>query len=140
MIQNELIAYADGATGYRNDHTGVGVVLLNRQGRILAWGNQRLNNMTNNEAEYAGLVLALEMALRLQPRQLRIHLDSEVVVGQMNGRFGVRSPRLKPWHRRACHLARRLKQVTYQHIPRKRNRLADALAHEALSGRILQGP
>ncbi len=138
-VQDELVAYADGATGYRNDHTGVGAVLLDGQGHILVWGNRRLGQMTNNEAEYAGLVLALELAARLQPRRLRVYLDSAVVVGQMNGECGVRSKALKPWHRRACHLAQRLEQVTYHHVPRQRNRLADALANEALVGRILSG-
>jgi ribonuclease HI len=138
-IADELVAYADGATGHQNNHTGVGAVLLDGKGHILAWANRRLEQMTNNEAEYAGLVLALEMAARLQPRRLRIYLDSAVVVGQMKGECGVRSATLKPWHLRACRLARRLKQVTYQHIPRERNRLADALAYEALTGRVLEG-
>ena len=139
VIQDELVAYADGAIGYRSDHTGVGAVLLDGQGHILVWGNRRLGQMTNNEAEYAGLVLALELAARLRPRRLRVYLDSAVVVGQMNGKFGVRSKGLKPWHRRACQLARQLVEVSYYHVPRQRNRLADALANEALAGRILSG-
>lgn len=137
---NNLVAYADGAIGNGSDHTGVGAVLLDGQGCILVWGNRRLGPMTNNEAEYAGLVLALELAIALGPRRLRVNLDSEVVVGQMNGKFGVRSKGLKPWHQRACHLARQLGQVSYHHVPRQRNRLADALANEALVGQILRGP
>jgi len=138
--QGELVAYADGATGYKSDHTGVGAVLLDIQGHILVCANRRLGRMTNNEPEYAGLVLALELAARLQPRQLQVYLDSAVVVGQMNGEYGVRSKALKPWHRRACHLAQRFEQVTYHHVPRQRNCLADALANEALAGRLLRGP
>ena len=138
--QTDLVAYADGAIGCRSDHTGVGAVLLDGRGRILVWGNRRLGRMTNNEAEYAGLVLALELAIPLHPHRLRVYLDSEVVVGQMNRRFGVRSKGLKPWHRHACQLARRLAQVSYNHVPRQRNRLADALANEALVGQILRGP
>lgn len=134
-----LVAYADGAIGDGSSHTGVGAVLLNGRGRILVWGNRRLGQMTNNEAEYAGLVLALELAISLRPDRLRVYLDSEVVVGQMNGKFGVRSKGLKPWHRRACQLARQLVEVSYYHVPRQRNRLADALANEALAGRILSG-
>lgn len=137
--RGELIVYADGATGHRNKNTGVGAVLLDGKGHILAWANRQLDDMTNNEAEYAGLILALEIAADFSPNRLRVFLDSAVVVRQMNGYCGVRSSTLKPWHRHACRLARRLKQVTYQHIPRQRNRLADALAYEALTGRILKG-
>jgi len=134
---NKLVAYADGAIGDGRSHTGVGAVLMDGRGRILVWGNRRLGPMTNNEAEYAGLVLALELAIPLRPRRLQVYLDSAVVVGQMNGDCQVRSQKLKPWHRRACHLAQRVAQVTYQHVPRQRNRLADALANEALCGQIL---
>jgi ribonuclease HI len=134
----ELIAYADGAIGNGNEHTGVGAVLLDDQGQVLVWSNRRLGQMTNNEAEYAGLVLVLELAIPLRPRHLRVYLDSAVVVGQMNGNYMVRSQALKPWHRQACHLARRLKRVTYQHISRERNRLADALANEALAGQMIR--
>ena len=135
---NELSAYADGAIGSAGEHTGVGAVLIDDRGQVVSLGNRRLGPMTNNEAEYASLLLALELAGALRPRRLSIYLDSAVVVGQMNGTYGVRSTALKPWHRRACHLARGLAGVTYAHIPRERNRLADALACEALCGRLLR--
>jgi probable phosphoglycerate mutase len=76
--------------------------------------------------------LALEAAYRFRPQVLKIFMDSEVVIGQMQGRFGVHSAALKHWHSRACQLARRFRQVFYHYIPREANRLADALANEAL--------
>ena len=135
-----LIAYADGAIGNGGRYTGVGAIIMNAKGRILRWGNRQLGTMTNNEAEYAGLVLALDLVTALKPGRVDVYLDSEIVVGQMTGAFGVHSPALKTWHRRACHAARRLRRVTYSHVPRERNRLADALANEALGGHILHGP
>jgi ribonuclease HI len=50
----------------------------------------------------------------------------------MQGRFAVHSPLLKRWHAQACRLAHRYPDITYHHIPREANRLADALANEAL--------
>ncbi len=88
--------------------------------------------MTNNEAEYAALILALETAKRFDPRALHVYMDSEVVVGQMRGRFSVHSPALRRWHAQACRLARLYPEIVYHCIPRKANRLADALANEAL--------
>ena len=64
-----------------------------------------------------------------------MRLDSEVVVGQMTGRFAVNSPLLKPVHWAACELARNFPRVRYTHIPRGQNVLADALATEASAGR-----
>ncbi len=135
-----LIAYADGAIGDGASATGVGAILLDEQGQIVRWGNRKLERMTNNEAEYAGLMLALELAAPMKPQHLCVYLDSAVVVGQMNGECGVHAQSLRPWHRRACHAARRLRRVTYHHVPRLRNRLADALANEALQGQIHTGP
>ena len=135
-----VIAYADGAIGNGQGPSGVGAVILDRRGHILRLGNRRERRMTNNEAEYAGLILALELALPLHPAQLSIHLDSAVVVGQMTGECGVRARTLRPWHRKACQLARQLPEVSYTHVSRERNHLADALANEALQGRFLHVP
>jgi ribonuclease HI len=72
---------------------------------------------------------------RLRARQIEIRLDSEVVVYQMIGKFAVRSAALKPLHRQACALARHFSHVSYVHIPRDQNLIADALAGEAVAGR-----
>ena len=130
----KLIIYCDGGIGDKGDGAGLGVVIRDTEGDVLALAKRKLPPMTNNEAEYAALVLALEGARRFRPRELEIRMDSEIVVGQMRGYFAVRSPALKPWHSRACRLVRRFKAVTLRHIPREANRLADALANEALTG------
>ena len=51
----------------------------------------------------------------------------------MTGRCAVHSPALKRWHAQACRLVRHFKAITFTHIPREANRLADALANEALT-------
>lgn len=131
----ELSLYCDGAIGEDRRGTGAGVIIRNGRNEIIALVKRSLPAMTNNEAEYAALVLALEAAGRFRPRALKIYMDSEVVIGQMQGRFAVNSPALKRWHSQACHLARRFSQLTFIHIPREANRLADALANEALTER-----
>ena len=133
---SQLHIYCDGSIGDQDRGAGLGVVVRDTEGDIVGLVKRSLPPMTNNEAEYAALVLGLEAARRLRPRTLKIHMDSEVVVGQMQGIFAVRSPALKRWHTQACRLARRFRDVTYVHIPREANRLADALAAEALAEAI----
>lgn len=130
---NQLMIYCDGAIGDKGEGAGLGVVIRDGRGEVLGLVKRNLPPMTNNEAEYAALVLALEAVRHFRPRSLKVHMDSKVVVGQMQGRFSVRSPALKRWHAHACRLARRFREVTYEHIPREANRLADALAAEALA-------
>ena len=100
-------------------------------GTIVDWAWNDLPNLTNNEAEYAGLLLGVELARGLQPSEAIFVLDSDVVVGQMQGRFAVNSASLRPWHQRACAAVRHLPAVRYYAVPRSWNRLADGLAGQA---------
>lgn len=128
-----LILYADGSI--QPERAGAGIVVLDKWGGVVCVANRFLPPMTNNEAEYAGLVLALEVAIALGGQYVEVRLDSEVVVYQMMGRFAVNSPALKNWHQQACVLARLMPKVRYTHIPREHNAIADALATEASAGR-----
>lgn len=128
----QLSVYCDGATGDRGKAAGAAVIIRDEAGEIIGLVKKSLPAMTNNEAEYAALLLALEAVREYQPRQLDIFMDSEVVVGQMIGRFSVRSAALRRWHAQACRWVRHYQQVNFKHIPREANELADALAGEAL--------
>jgi ribonuclease HI len=110
---------------------GAGAVARSDDGQIVGWEWQKLPTMTNNEAEYAGLLLGLALAQRLRAQETICVLDSAVVVGQMNGSFGIHSRVLRPWHWRACEAARALPAVRFCLIPREWNRLADGLACQA---------
>lgn len=128
----KLVIYCDGGIGDSRRSTGLGVVIRDVQDEVIGLVKKSLPAMTNNEAEYAALVLALQSVWRYRPRTVQVYMDSEIVVGQMTGRFRVHSAALRQWHSRACRWVRRFKTVDFTHIPRESNRLADALANEAL--------
>jgi len=99
---------------------------------VLDWISEASEGrLTCNEAEYAAVIRALEVALAYCPCEVHLHLDSLIVVNQMRGRFAVRSPALQRLNAQAQQLVGRFRQVTFTHVRRKRNRLADALANEA---------
>jgi ribonuclease HI len=131
---SSLLIYADGSR--TPNGAGAGVIVLDATGNLLHMENKILPDMTNNEAEYAGLMLGLKIAAKLQADVLEVRLDSEVVVNQMRGEFAVRSHTLKACHWQACELARQFPRVRYVCIDRDINTLADALAAEASSGRF----
>jgi ribonuclease HI len=91
--------------------------------------------MTNNEAEYEAAILGLELAQRLGADEVEIVTDSQVVVQQMQGRSRVNSSGLQRLHREACVAVRPFRRVRFRHVKREENRLADALASEALEGK-----
>ena len=112
-------------------HAGCAAVARSHSGEILQWTWRTLPAMTNNEAEYAGLLLGIELAGHLRLRGVGFVLDSAVVVMQMQGRAAVNSPNLRIWHRKACDAIRQFDSVDYRLIPRELNYLADSLTWQA---------
>jgi ribonuclease HI len=87
---------------------------------------------TNNVAEYAALLAALERAHVLGLEELAVRSDSQLLVEQMNGAYRVKAPHLKPLWLRARTLAAGLRRFAIAYVPRERNRTADALANRAM--------
>ncbi len=130
--RRRLRLYTDGAIGDGTGGTGLGALIRDEADRVLRLANAVAGPMTCNEAEYAALLLGLGEALRLRPTHLDVFMDSQVVVAQMTGRADVASPRLQRWHAQATRLVRQVGAVSFHHVAREENGLADALAVEAL--------
>jgi ribonuclease HI len=136
--ERRLWVFCDGSTGMASEggggargSCGAGAAAFTPAGKLLGCELEALAPVTNNEAEYAALLLAIRLAVRLGARQALFLMDSEVVVGQMRGRFGVASGALRRWHWQACEAARALQEARYVAIPREWNRIADGLACQA---------
>jgi ribonuclease HI len=136
IVSLHYLAYSDGASRGNPGPAAIGAVIFDPEGREVYRLARRLGTATNNEAEYRAAIAALEAALALGARRLDLRMDSELVVRQMSGRYRVRNPRLARLHARMLALRQRFEEVVVQHVPRTENRLADALANQAL----LQGP
>jgi ribonuclease HI len=110
-------------------------------GIVLEVGGRReehtlyLGITTNNVAEYAALLAALERSHALGLDELTIRSDSQLLVEQMNGGYRVKAPHLKPLWLRARTLAAAFRRFSIVHVPRERNRAADALANHAIDHR-----
>ncbi len=132
MTENLHLYYCDAAIDVRQRASGVAAVARDAEGRILDVASRCLPGMTNNEAEYEGFILGLELALARGDRQAVFLLDSQIVIGQIAGCFAVHDAKLRPRHARAARLLAQLPEATIVHVPRERNQVADALAKEAL--------
>jgi ribonuclease H / adenosylcobalamin/alpha-ribazole phosphatase len=89
-------------------------------------------------AEYQGVIAALERARELGARRVVVRSDSQLVINQQLGRWKVKHEGLLPLAAEVRRLARGFQRVTWQHVPRERNRRADALANQAMDrqGRV----
>ena len=134
------LLYTDGAmqnTGRRRagevpGEAAIGAVLKTPRLVDVAQISRRIGPATQNVAEYRALIEELHLALERGVRRLRVYLDSELVVDQLNGPSEVREPHPKGWHQEAVGLAAKFTSIRFCWIPREMNTEADRLTKEAL--------
>ncbi|MFC9547588.1 bifunctional RNase H/acid phosphatase [Streptomyces sp. NPDC056956] len=129
----EFIVEADGGSRGNPGPAGYGAVVSDAAtGETLAEAAEYIGVATNNVAEYRGLLAGLRAARDLDPEAVvRVRMDSKLVVEQMSGRWKIKHPDMKPLAAEAARIFPR-ERVTYEWIPRERNKHADRLANEAM--------
>ncbi|CAL9435761.1 phosphoglycerate mutase GpmB [Streptomyces sp. enrichment culture] len=129
----EFIVEADGGSRGNPGPAGYGAVVSDAAtGQTLRESAEYIGVATNNVAEYRGLLAGLRAAHALDPAAtVHVRMDSKLVVEQMSGRWKIKHPAMKPL---AAEAARVFPpgRVTYEWIPRERNKHADRLANEAM--------
>nr|WP_245672575.1 bifunctional RNase H/acid phosphatase [Aldersonia kunmingensis] len=136
MTQERVVVEADGGSRGNPGVAGYGSVVLDADGdTVLAGRRGYLGIATNNVAEYRGLIAGLEAADELGARRVAVRMDSKLVVEQMCGRWKVKHPDMIPLAARARELVARFDDVTFEWMPRLRNKRADKLANEAMDAR-----
>ncbi len=131
-VPAQVKLYADGGSRGNPGPSASGYVLLDTQNVIIQKSGIYLGITTNNQAEYQALKLGLEAAVKLGAREVAVHMDSMLVVNQMKGIYKVKNRDLWPIHESIKDLASQLKKVSYTHIPRELNKLADAEVNTTL--------
>ena len=127
-----VILYADGGSRGNPGPSACGYVLLDPEENVLVDKGLYLGITTNNQAEYQGLKQGLEEARAMGAKEVDVRLDSMLVINQMKGVFKVKNRELWPIHDAAKQLVAGLQRVTFTHVPRELNRLADAAANRAM--------
>jgi len=107
-------------------------VVETEDGTVLAAHGEAIGNTTNNVAEYHGLLAALDWCVEQGAKIVAIRSDSLLLVQQMRGVYKVKNDGLKPLHGRARLLAHKIGRVTFEHVPREKNKDADRLANQAM--------
>ena len=125
-----MIINIDGASRGNPGLSGIGIVITKGNSKILEC-KEFIGKKTNNQAEYAALKKALQIASTLD-NEITILSDSELVVNQRNNRFKVRNKQLKMISREISNLEGGFKTVIYKHISREENGSADLLANQAI--------
>jgi ribonuclease HI len=125
-------AHCDGGARGNPGPAGYGALITDDQGTILAELSEFLGMRTNNYAEYSGLLGCLQYALEHHYTRLRVVSDSELMVKQIQGKYKVNSPDLKPLWQEAKNRIARLEAFEITHALRHKNKDADRLANDAM--------
>src|ERR1700719_5434637 len=125
-------ANIDGGSRGNPGPASYGAVIRDPRGEIIAKLKKYIGRMTNNVAEYYGLIAALDYAQSHGIRALRVESDSELLVRQIRGHYKVKSPDLRPLFERAKKMSQTFDSFRIDHVYREQNTEADALANEAL--------
>jgi len=131
--RRKVVVEADGGARGNPGPAGYGAVVRTADsGDVLAERSEAIGVATNNVAEYQGLIAGLQAAAEVGAAAVEVRMDSKLVVEQMSGRWQIKHPGLRPLAAQAAALVRGFDAVTFQWIPRDRNRHADALANAAM--------
>ncbi len=124
--------YTDGAAKGNPGPAGAGWVVIDSKGKTVLENKKYLGELTNNQAEYGALLLALEDAVKVGANKLLLCADSELMVRQLKGEYKVKNDGLKPLFQKAVLTLSKFESYTLKYIPREQNSKADRLANEAI--------
>lgn len=128
-----LIVEADGGSrGNPGIAAGGAVVLDPTDGQVLAEIGVFVGHASNNVAEYSGMIAGVKRAFEIMPdAEILVRMDSKLVVEQMMGRWKIKHPDMAELARSARELIAG-RPVRFEWVPRDENRLADAMANQAM--------
>ena len=129
---NTAVIYSDGGSRGNPGPSAAGFVIMNSSGEVISEGGAYLGIATNNIAEYQAVYLGLERAQELGVRVVDFRMDSQLVANQMNGLYKIKHPDLAVIHHRINELAAQFDKVSFSHVRREYNKLADGVVNKIL--------
>jgi ribonuclease HI len=130
-----VIVHVDGGARGNPGPAAAAAVVSDPDGRVLDEAAEVLGVVTNNVAEYRGLLLGLQRAQELGATEVDVVNDSELVAKQVNGEYKVKHADMKPLHRAATEVLEGFERWSVRSVPRAQNTHADALVNQALDAR-----
>ncbi|XLQ19588.1 MAG: ribonuclease HI family protein [Candidatus Moraniibacteriota bacterium] len=137
----KIIIYTDGGSRGNPGPAGIGIWIesLNKK-----YG-ETIGDATNNDAEYQALIFALKKTKALLGKQkakqvsLECRLDSELIVKQLNHEYKISKENMQGYFIEVWNTMLDFNEVTFLHVPREQNKIADAMVNQALDGELGEG-
>lgn len=134
----KYIVYTDGGSRGNPGPAAIGVIIKDAKGHMVKSYGDAIGTATNNQAEYRAVISALQKlksllgGKRSQETTVDAFMDSELVARQLNDEYKIAEESLFPLFIKVHNLKLDFKKVSFQHVPREKNREADKLVNQAL--------
>lgn len=128
-----IYLFCDGASRGNPGPASIGVVgYRDSTTEIVFTISETIGNETNNVAEWTALFSGLAKCKELSEKEVKVHLDSELVVRQMQGVYKTKKPELQKIKQKVDSLTSFFSKLEFVHVRRENNQKADSLANVAL--------
>ena len=114
-----LKTYYDGGARGNPGPAAIAFLAFSEQGQIIKSDSRSIGVHTNNQAEYEALLMALQFAVDAGVEEVFCHLDSELVVKQLNGLYAVKDSELQRLWRRVVQMKNCFRKISFVNVPRE---------------------
>lgn len=128
--------FTDGGSRGNPGPAACSCVLINEAGATMQVDAEFLSVATNNFAEYSGLLLGINLAIKNKVKELTCFLDSELVVKQLTGIYAIKDANIKILSSKIFNLKKSFKNIDFMHVRREENKMADRLVNIVLDSAL----
>ena len=125
--------YTDGCSRGNPGPAGIGILIINNDGREIKRISEYIGKATNNIAEYRAILRAVNECESRKIDEAIFFTDSELIVNQLNKSYKVKNKKIKTLYIKLLNKLINFKNWSIKHIPREDNEIADSLANQALN-------
>ncbi|MFA5917104.1 MAG: ribonuclease HI family protein [Candidatus Gracilibacteria bacterium] len=129
----KLKIYTDGGARGNPGNAGIGVYIIDENGKEIEKRYKNIGIKTNNDAEYTAVYLAITRAVELGCKEIDLFSDSNLVVNQLSGNWKIKEDRLKIYKTDIDKIIKENKlKICFTWIKREENKEADRLSNVAM--------
>ena len=133
MPASKAELYTDGGARGNPGPAGIGGVLKIKNAKLkIKKFKEYIGAATNNQAEYQALLEGMRLAAEEKVSELKVFMDSELIVKQLTGKYKVKNHGLKPLFAKVLKLTNKFTNITFHHVVREENKVADKLVNQAI--------
>jgi ribonuclease HI len=133
---NDAKLFTDGGSRGNPGPSAIGFAVLDSDDLVIKEYGEYIGETTNNQAEYKALSFGLDSCIELGIKNLEVYMDSQLIVNQINGSYKVKNTDLIPIYNEIKSKLKSFSSISFAHVPREQNKLADSLVNKALDDRI----